>query len=153
MTRSLRLLMLVVVAAAATVPATSALGRPTKVALTRIAGDTAGLGKAVAGALDDGELEVVAGKPVARAIDRLGLTRALGERDLAKLAEELEVDAVVKGAFDRRGHRLRFTIFAGGKQTKPFSVQVGNADSDKFRQAVRTTVEAKLAQAVPKRRA
>jgi hypothetical protein len=153
MTRSLRLVMCMGVAAVATVPAAFALARPTKVALTRIAGDTAGLGKAVAGALDDGELEVVAGKPVARAIDRLRLTRALGERDLAKLADELEVDAVVKGAFDRRGHRLRFTIFAGGKQGKPFSVPVGNAGSDKFREAVRTTVEAKVAQAVPRRRA
>lgn len=150
MTRSL--VMFVVVAAAAIVPAAPALARPTKVALTQITGDTTGLGKTVAGALEEGELEIVAGKQVSRAIDRLGLTAALGERDLAKLADELEVDAVVKAAFDRRGHRLRFTIFAGGKQGKPFSVQVGNAGSDRFRQAVRTTVEARLAQAVPRHR-
>ena len=97
MTRSLHLVMFVVVAAAAIVPAAPALARPTKVALTQITGDTTGLGKTVAGALEEGELEVVAGKPVSRAIDRLGLTGALGERDLAKLADELEVDAVVKG--------------------------------------------------------
>jgi hypothetical protein len=153
MTRSLRLLMFVGVAAAATAGAlvSPAFARPTKVALTQIAGDTTGLGQTVAGALQEGELEVVAGTQVTRAIDRLGLTGALGERDLAKLADELEVDAVVKGAFDRRGHRLRFTVFAGGKQGKPFTVRVGNADSYKFRQAVRSTVEAKLAQAVPKR--
>ncbi len=152
MTRSLRLLMFVAAAAAA-LPAAPAFARPTKIALTQITGDTAGLGKTVAGALQDGELEIVAGKQVTRAIDRLGLTDALGERDLAKLADELEVDAVVKGRFDRRGHRLRFTVFAGGKQGKPFSVQVGKTGSDKFRQLVRTAVEAKVAQAVPKRRA
>src|SRR3954453_10520387 len=141
MTRSLRLLIFVGFPAAATavaLPAAPALARPTKVALTQITGDTTGLGKTVAGALEEGELEVVAGKQVSRAIDRLGLTGALGERDLAKLADELEVDAVVKGAFDRRGHRLKFTVFAGGKQGKPFSVQVGNAGSDRFRQRVRT---------------
>jgi len=33
---------------------------------------------------------------------------------------------VVQGAFDRRGHKLRFTVFARGKKGKPFSVQVGN---------------------------
>ncbi|HEX3476230.1 MAG TPA: hypothetical protein VHT91_14490 [Kofleriaceae bacterium] len=153
MIRSLRFVTFVVVAAAAIVPASPALARATKVALCRITGDTAGLGKTVAGALQEGELEVVAGKQVSRAIGRLGLTRALGERDLAKLADELEVDAVVKGALDRRGHRLRFTVFAGGKQGKPFTVQVGNAGSDKFRQAVRTAIEARVAQAVPKRRA
>src|SRR4051812_44923835 len=119
MTRTLRLLMFLGLAAAATVavvPVAPAFARPTKVALTQITGDTTGLGKTVAGALAEGELEVVAGKQVTRAIDRLGLTDALGERDLAKLADELEVDAVVKGALDRRGHRLRFTVFAGGKQ-------------------------------------
>ena len=156
MTRSLRLLMLLGLTAAAiavALPVAPAFARPTKVALTQITGDTTGLGKTVAGALEEGELEVVAGKQVTRAIDRLGLTGALGDRDLAKLADELEVDAVVKGAFDRRVHRLRFTVFAGGKQGKPFSLPVGNAGSDKFRQLVRTTVEARVAQAVPKRRA
>lgn len=151
MIRSLRLLMFLGVAAA--VLPTAALARPTKVALTRIAGDTAGLGKTVAGALEAGELEVVSGKQVTRAIDRLGLTSALGDRDLARLADELEVDAVVKGAVDRRGHRLRFTIFAGGKQGKPFSLPVTNPGTDRFRQLVRTTVEARLAQAVPRRHA
>jgi len=152
MTRSLRLLTFMVVAAAAALPAGAALARPTRVALCRIAGDTSGLDQAVAGALEEGELEVVAGKQVARAMDRLGLASPLGDRELTKLADELEVDAVVKGAFDRRGHRLRFTIFAGGKQGKPFSMLVGNAGSDKFRQLVRSTVEGKLAQAVTKRR-
>ncbi|TMQ03984.1 MAG: hypothetical protein E6J90_12485 [Deltaproteobacteria bacterium] len=144
MARPQYLLSLAVLAALA-VPA---LARPTKVALTGIDGDTGGLGNAVAAALDDTDLEVVAGKPVVRAIQRLGLGKALGERDLVRLADELDVDAVVKGVFDRRGRKLRFTIFASGKSGKPFSLQVGNAGSDRFRSLVRTTLVARLAKAV-----
>ena len=146
MTRSLRLLTLVVLAASAA--AVPAWARPTRVALTRIEGDTTGLGKAVAGALDDSELDVISGKRVARAIDRLKLADALGDDDLVKLAAELEVDAVVTATFDRRGHKLRFAIFSSGKTAKPFSLAAAKPESDKFRKLVKKTLEAKLASVV-----
>jgi hypothetical protein len=147
MPRLLHVMICVAVIAGVTI-SRPASARATKVAFTRIAGDTTGLGKAVAAALDDTELELVPARRVARAIDKLGLAR-LGDRELAKLAAELEVDAIVQGAFDRGAHRLRFTIFANGKKAKPFTVQVGKASSDKFRKLVRGTLMTRLAAAVP----
>src|SRR5690349_20948144 len=152
MSRSLRLLSLAVVASVlvASSLAAPAFARPTRVALVKIDGDTTGLGKAVVAALDDSDLEVVSGTPVSRATERLGLGARLTDKDVARLVGELEVDAVVKGAFERRAHRLRFTIFTGSKKGKPFTVAVGNAKSDKFRAAVRKTLLAKIAAAVPR---
>jgi len=148
MIRILGLVSCVVVAvAAAAVPAAA---RPTRVALTKITGDTTGLGKIVIGALDGSELEIVAGTPVSRALERLGLEEAVADRDVARLAAELEVEAVVTGAFDRRGHRLRFTIITAKSKTKPFTLQVGNARSEKFKKLVRKTLIAKVTAAVPK---
>lgn len=152
MTRSLIMLLAgiaVVAAATGTAIAGPAPSRPTRVALTKIEGDTAGLGKAVAAALEDTELEVVPGGRVARAVERLGLDEALGDRDLGKLCMELEVDAVVKGVFDRRGQRLRFTIFADGKKTKLFNIKIASPGAAKFRKMVRDSMVAHLAAAVP----
>lgn len=128
---------------------TAAFARPTKVALTKIDGDANGIGEVVVQALDDADLSIVTPGQVDRAIDRLGIDERLADRDVLRLASELDVDAVVRGAFDRRGHKMRFTIFANGKKGKPFSVEVSNAQSNKFRQLVRSTVIAKLAAAVP----
>lgn len=126
-----------------------AFARPTRIVLTKIDGDARGVGQAVADALDDGDLTIVSDSKVERTIERLGLPAKLGDRDLEKLAAELEVDALVKGTFDRRAKKLKFTIFANGKKGKPFTIQVGNAKSDKFRKQVHTTLIAKLAAAVP----
>jgi hypothetical protein len=78
-------------------------------------------------------------------IDRLGLEDDFGDRGAARLTEELEVDAIVKGSFDRRGRKMKFVIYAGGKKAKPFTVDVVDAGSDKFQRLVRMTVLAKLA--------
>jgi hypothetical protein len=128
-----------------------ALAAPTRVALTRMPDDTTGLGKLIAGALTDGDLEVVTHKKVDRAIERLGIDAKLtANRDLDKLASELEVDAILKAAFEHNTHRLRFRIFANGKQGKPFLIAVnGDPDSDKLRTLVRKTLVAKLSAAVP----
>lgn len=128
---------------------TAAFARPTKIALTKIDGDANGIGDVVVEALDDADLSIITPGQVDRAIDRLGIDERLADRDVLRLASELDVDAVVRGAFDRRGRRMRFTIFANGKKGQPFSVEVANAQSNKFRQLVRSTVVAKLAVAVP----
>src|SRR5512140_2234908 len=132
MNRPLRSMICAVVIAVG-VTSSPVFARPTKIALTKIDGDSSGLGKAVAEALDDGDLSIVSAKQVASTIESLGLKSKLSDRDLAKLAAELDVDAIIRGTFDRRAHRLRLTIFANGKKGKPFNLQVGNAKSDKFR--------------------
>jgi hypothetical protein len=136
-------------AAVAAATASVASARPTKIALTKIDGDASGLGDVVVEALDDADLSIITPSQVDRALDKLGIDEKLADRDVVKLAAELDVDAVVRAAFDRRGHKMQFTIFANGKKGKPFSVEVGNAQSNKFRQLVRSTVVAKLAIAVP----
>jgi hypothetical protein len=141
-----RPLQLVICAAvlAGSVSSNVAHARPTKIALTKVEGDAAGVGKAVSDALEDSELVIVPSRQVDRTLVRLGLDDNFGDRGAAKLGEELEVDAVVRGAYDRRRSKMRFTIFANGKRGKPFSVEVSDIESDKFRRLVRTAVMAKL---------
>jgi hypothetical protein len=141
-----RPLQLVICAAvlAGSVGSNVALARPTKIALTKVEGDTAGVGKAMSDALEDSELVIVPSRQVDRALVRLGLDDNFGDRGAAKLGEELEVDAVVRAAYDRRRSKMRFTIFANGKRAKPFSVDVSDIESDKFRRLVRSAVMAKL---------
>jgi hypothetical protein len=124
-----------------------AWARPTKIALTKVEGDVSGVGKAVTDALEDSELVIVPPKQVERTVVRLGLDDNFTDRGAAKLGEELEVDAVVRTAYDRRRNRMRFTIYANGKRVKPFSVEVVDAQSDKFRRVVRTAVLTRIATA------
>jgi hypothetical protein len=126
-----------------------AIARPSKIALTKIDGDESDLGKAVMEALEDTELSIVSAKKVGRVSDQLGLDDKPSDRDVERLASELDVDAIIKGTFDRRLHRLRFTIFANGKKGKSFAIQFSNASSDKFRKLVRTTLVTRLAEVVP----
>lgn len=128
--------------------ASTASARPTKIAVTRIDGDTGNLRDTIADALDGSDRDIVSTGKLDRTIDKLGLADELSDRDLRKLAAALDADAVIQGAFDSRGHKLRLTIFANGKKGKPFNVQVSNASSDKFRKLVRTTMAPKLAAAV-----
>ena len=145
MTRAQQLLSFAVLVTSVT-GASVASARPTKVALT-IESDSNSLRKAINGALDDSDVEVVPAKQVTRAIDRLGLDD-LDERGLGKLAAQLDVDAVVKGAVDASGSKLRLTLFSNGKTGKPFTVKVGKASPDVVRMRVRVVVLAKLASTI-----
>jgi hypothetical protein len=133
---------------AGAVGSTDAFARPTKIALTKIDGD-ASVGKAVVAALDDTDLDIVSARQVNFTLGKLGLDGKLGDGDLERLATALEVDAIVRGVFDRRERKMRFKIFANGKLGQPFSVEVGNAQSARFRTLVRTTVVAQLSAVVP----
>src|SRR4051812_38383962 len=124
-----------------------AWARPTKIALTKVEGDVSGVGKAVTDALEDSELVIVPPKQVDRTIVRLGLDDNFTDRGAAKLSEELEGHAGGRTAYDRRRNRMRFTIYANGKRVKPFSVEVTDAQSDKFRRVVRTAVLTRIATA------
>ena len=124
----------------------SALARPTRIAMTKVSGDANGVGRAVAEAIDDGSLVIVPAQRVARALERLKLDdQQLATGDISRLADELEVDAVIRGAYDRKTRKMRFTIFAGGKKGKPFAVVVRNPQSTKFRTLVHDTVMTRLA--------
>ena len=137
---------------AAVLAATAApgLARPTKVAFAAFEGDTgAAIGAAITGALDDSDLEIVGPHKVHRAIERLGFDDAIEDRQLKKLAAELEVDAVVQGALDRRHHKLQLEVYARGRKTKPFTLEVADTSSSKFRKLVRKTMLAKLRLVLP----
>jgi hypothetical protein len=124
----------------------SALARPTRIAMTKVSGDASGVGRAVAEAIDDGSLVIVPAPRVARALERLKLDdQQLSDGDIGRLADELEVDAVIRGAYDRKTRKMRFTIFAGGKKAKPFAVVVRNPQSTKFRTLIHDTVMTRLA--------
>jgi len=125
-----------------------ALARPPKIALTKIEGDANGVGKAVTAALEDAELDIVSARQVNFTSGKLGLEDKLADGDVERLAAALDVDAIVRTAYDRRERKMRFTIFANGQRGKPFTVQVGNAQSAKFRTLIRTTVMAQLAAVV-----
>jgi len=75
-----------------------AAARP-KVALAAIIGDDSGeLAEDVADSLDGDELGLVYPRAVTRAIDRLGLDEsALTEKQIKKISQNLEVDAVMIG--------------------------------------------------------
>jgi hypothetical protein len=140
-TRSLGLLSLTLATMA--VLADPALARPTKVALT-IDGDNSGLRKAVVAALDDTDLEVVSAKKMAKAFEHLGIEDVTSASEADKLASELHVEAVVKGAFDQDAKRLKFTIYTNGKTGGSFFIKVDGARSSKFKKAVRAKMLAKI---------
>jgi hypothetical protein len=130
--------------------ASPALARPTRIALTRFDGDDAGIGKAVAAALDDGDFEMISAKRVRRTMRELELGDAPSDRELQQLAAKLDVDAVVTGKVERDGHRLRLRIYTPQKRGKQFTVATANVDSAKFRKAVHAAVIERIAAVVPR---
>src|ERR1700704_2260866 len=98
-----RPLALVTCAVLMVVPNLVSAAKP-KVALTPIDGDASGdVRAAVADALDGGELSLIGSKEVNRAVDKLGDVADLTDKDVKKLANELEADAVVLGKLDKVG--------------------------------------------------
>jgi hypothetical protein len=115
----------------------TAFGRP-KVALAPLDGDTSGdVMDAVADALDAGEVTLITPKQFSRALDKLGLDAGeLKDRDLKKLAGELEADALVQTSLSSKGsHKvLHFKLFVHNKKQKGFKVEFANVKSPKFKQ-------------------
>jgi hypothetical protein len=131
MTRPLVLL----VYAALTLLPQAAAAKP-KVALTQIENDASGdVREAVVEALEGKELSLIGGKEVNRAVDKLGDLADLTEKDLKKLATELEADAIVIGKLDKVGgsKTLKFRLFVHKKLAKGFTVSFKDARSEKFR--------------------
>lgn len=134
----------VLVVALVVLPA-AALAKP-KVALVPIDDNSGDVQEAVVDALDGGELNVVTPKQVARTEDKLGFEGDLSEKELKKLAAELEADAVIQGSLSMKGpnHVLHFKLFVKGKKQKGFKIEFGSAKSPKFKKALHDKMVAKL---------
>ena len=112
-----------------------ASARP-RVALVVFEGDPGGAAQqTVSDALGD-DVEVVGPKQVNRTVDKLGLDAAdLGDKDLKKLASELDAEAIVQAKLTNKGgtHQLRFRLFVHGKKQKGFKIDFASMKSAKFK--------------------
>jgi hypothetical protein len=137
MTRSLVLVLVFVVAPAV------AFAKP-KVALVPI--EDGEVQDAVVDALGADDLALVGPKQVSRAVDKLGLEGDLSEKQLRKLATELEADAVIQGSLTAKGSNkvLHFKLFVRGKTKKGFKIEFASASSKKFKQALHDKMVEKI---------
>ncbi|MGE5183749.1 MAG: hypothetical protein ACM31C_16870, partial [Acidobacteriota bacterium] len=126
-----------------------ALAKP-RVALVPLDNDSGGdIQDAVVDALGGDELALVGPKQVARAADKLGLEGTYSEKELKKLANELDADAVVQASVSTKGSNkvLHFKLFAHGKKLKGFKIEFGSAKSRKFKAALHDKMVEKLGDA------
>jgi len=122
-----------------------ALAKP-KVAIVPLDNDSGDVLDAVLEALDGDELQIIGPKQVARAADKLGLEGDFSEKELKKLAKELEAQAVVQGSLSTKGANkvLHFKLFVKGKKQKGFKIEFGSAKSPKFKKALHDKMIDKL---------
>lgn len=124
----------------------AALAKP-KVALIAFEGDDSGALSDTVADLLDGDYKLAGSRQVSRTVDKLGLDSNLSERDLKKLANELEVDAIVRGDLSRSGKRklLHVKLFVNGKKVRGFKVEFASYKSEKFRSMLKDKMDEKLA--------
>jgi hypothetical protein len=124
------------------------MAKPTRVALAQVEGDSkeGEVGAAIVNALDGTDLTVVTPKEVTRAIEKLGLSDDLSEKEIKKLEGELEAGAFVQGRLEKEGksRTLKFKLFIHGKKQKGFSVSFTNVRSDKFKKTIKSTMVKKI---------
>jgi hypothetical protein len=132
----------------------TALAKP-RVAVVAFDGDDNGAVHEVVADLLDGDYQVSASKQVTRTIDKLGLDTQMSDKDLKKLANELEVDAIVRGDLSKSGKRklLHVKLFVKGKKVRGFKVEFASAQSDKFKMALKDKMDEKLTGAPAKKKA
>ena len=123
-----------------------AVAKP-KVALVAFDGDKSGELNEVVAELLDGEFSVSGAKQTGRTLDKLGLDTELSDKDLKKLANELDADAIVRGDLSKKGARklLHVKLFVKGKKVRGFKVEFASARSEKFREALKDKMIEKLA--------
>jgi hypothetical protein len=117
-----------------------------RVALAPIEGDSAGAIEDMVAELLDGDYSVAGPSQVRRKIDKLELGEKLGEKDLKKLAKELEADAIVRGDLTTKGkHKvLHVRLFVHGKRVKGFKIEFGSARSQKLKDALKDKLVEKI---------
>ncbi len=123
-----------------------ALAKP-RVALVPLDNDSGGdVQDAVVDALGGDELALVGPKQVARAADKLGLEGTYSDKELKKLANELDADAVIQASVSTKGSNkvLHFKLFVHGKKQKGFKIEFGSPKSKKFKSALHDKMVEKL---------
>jgi len=129
--------------------ATVADAKP-KVALVEFEDDTAGeMQDLVAEALE-GDFKVITSRAVAKTIDKLGYDATdLSEKQLKKIAKELEAGAVIRGDLNKKkksGHKvLHVMLFVNGKKVRGFRIEFVSAKSQKVKDALKEKLSEKLA--------
>lgn len=118
----------------------------TRVAIVAFDGDDDGAVQEVVADLLDGDYTVSGAKTVNRTIDKLGFDSNLSDKDLKKLANELEVDAILRGDLSRKGSRklLHVKVFLKGKKVRGFKVEFASINSEKFKSALKDKIDEKL---------
>jgi len=118
-----------------------------RVALVPFEGDNGGAVEDLVADVLDGDYTVAGPSQVRRTIDKLGLESELSERDLKKLANELEAEAIVRGdVTTKNGHKvLHVRLFVNGKRIHGFKVEFASTRSDKMKQALKDKLLEKLA--------
>ncbi len=122
------------------------LAKP-RVALVTFEGDPGGEAQDVISELIGEDVMLVGPKQVNRTVDKLGLdTAALADKDLRKLAKELQADAVVQAKLSKTGEHklLHFKVFLHGKKQKGFKVEFASLKSKVFQQQLRDKIIEKL---------
>lgn len=129
--------------------ATVADAKP-KVALVEFEDDTAGeMQDLVAEALED-DFKVITSRAVAKTIDKLGYDATdLSEKQLKKIAKELEAGAVIRGDLNKKkksGHKvLHVMLFVNGKKVRGFRIEFVSPRSQKVKDALKEKLAEKLA--------
>jgi hypothetical protein len=131
MTRSLALIVAVLLALPSVASA-----RP-RVALIKFDGDPGGEVQDTVSELLDGDTTLVGPKEVNRTVDKLGLGDDMSEKELKKLATELDADALVQGKIAKKGDNrvAHFKLFVHGKK-KGFSIEFSNLKSKKLKETL-----------------
>jgi hypothetical protein len=118
-----------------------------RVAVVAFDGDDNGALQEVVTDLLDGDYTVSGSKSVNRTLDKLGLDANLSDKDLKKLANELEVDAILRGDLQQKGTRklLHVKVYLNGKKVRGFKVEFASVKSEKFKTALKDKIDEKLA--------
>jgi hypothetical protein len=122
-----------------------AWGKP-RVALAPFGGEQADAVEDMVAELLESEYSVSGPSQVRRKIDQLGMDEKLSEKDLKKLANELDADAIVRGDLTSKGdHKvLHVKLFVNGKRVKGFKVEFGSTRSKKVKEALKDKLLEKL---------
>src|SRR5690242_18859354 len=94
---------------------TLAIARP-RVAVMKFANDPSGEVSDLVAEVLEGDTTLIGTKEVNRTVDKLGLPDELTDRDVKKLASELDADVLVRGKINKKGdnHVAHFKVFVRG---------------------------------------